>query len=893
MRIDIANQSALGRADLLQMLADHRHADDERLMALAEVLGFEFSPKSVNVDPGVGTLTGTGFESHLISDGGAARLPRGLFRPMHAQRLELVASSEYWQKPAAATDYGVLSDADQAPWNADATAPPFQPLVPWTRLWPRLHQTVSRRHSAGLDVASLTRQLAQAKPVSRLPRQIRQCWPAKLHLILDFSDRLTPYWDDWRWLAGHLQPLLRERLSVSLLYRSDAERLHVWPASGGTQTRPWPSADSGETLLIASDLGMLDAIRPSARHHWQRRLQGLRRQDIACLIAAPLAHGQLVAETANLMPLLRLGPDNSLRPIAKLSPQHQAGAQDDTDPAYRLLLIWLAMATRAEPALLRALRLSLPTQADNAGLEGAVWLDARLNTAATACAVNEIAAAELQRQFSGLEPALQQRLLACLRDYHAGLPQMIHHEETLMWCGLVNAESAVPETEHAQNARRFFRKLTQSLQTPDGDQYQPAERHLLLNIADHHLQHAAASLAGEDYLNHLSVAVSRHRLLDRRPLPAGLNGADWLQRQPPIAPLTVDLLWRHDGTLAMVDRRPHAPAEPGRQRLLTLKLDRPVVLWSLQSAGHTRHYRPWYWLQQPLLADPLLQAAATPFSRESDQQLWLHTGRREIAIQPFVAPAWASEWGVDGYGLYADLQFNTVTQRFRWIEPGSLLMGSPASEPERYDDETQHLVTLSQGYWLADTACTQQFWQAVMGENPSHFNDDPVKPVETVSWHDVQTFIERLNRQIGGLRARLPSEAEWEYACRAGSETPFNFGDNISPRQVNYDSSRPYHNGEKGEYRQTTVAVKSLPANAWGLYEMHGNVWEWCRDAWREDLGSDDVTDPLFDPTDRGVVRVLRGGSWDFNGRLVRSAIRFRFQPGSRIISIGFRLALG
>ncbi|OAI11345.1 hypothetical protein A1355_16290 [Methylomonas koyamae] len=264
-----------------------------------------------------------------------------------------------------------------------------------------------------------------------------------------------------------------------------------------------------------------------------------------------------------------------------------------------------------------------------------------------------------------------------------------------------------------------------------------------------------------------------------------------------------------------------------------------------------------------------------------------------MAIKPFVAPAWASEWGVDGYGLYADLQFNTVTQRFRWIEPGSFLMGSPVSESGRTAFETQHTVSLTKGFWLADTACTQAFWQRVLGEVPSHSKYDPFKPVDTVSWLDVQTFIEHLNWRIGELQARLPSEAEWEYACRAGSETPFNFGDNISPRQVNYDSSRPYHNGEKGEYQATTVAVKSLPANAWGLYEMHGNVWEWCRDAWRADLGGDDVIDPLFDAPDQDVDRVLRGGGYDSGIEGLRSAVRYGYASGGRISNLGFRLALG
>lgn len=892
MLTDTVNKAALGRADLLQILADHAEAGDERQIALADVLGFDFVPKRVDslvVElreplPGVtGTIKGEGV--------GTPKLPRGLFRPLHANYLEIAASEEQWQSTTTVADHGVLTDDDQAPWDKQAAIPAFQPLVPWTRLWPRLHQTVSRRHAAGLDVERLTRQLAQAKLVQRLPRQVRQSWPAKLHLILDFSDRLTPYWDDWHWLARSLGNLLKDRLKVSVLYRSDAAILHAWSAAGGAQTHAWPRPNSGEILLIASDLGMLDNIRPYARHNWQRRLRTFSRQGLSCLVAAPLAHSQLVAESANLARLIRLSQDSSLRPLAKLSPLHRANALDDSHQAYRLLLSWLAMATRIEPALLRALRHCLPIESDNAGLEGAIWLDTRLNTAPGACAIGEAAAAKWQKKFEGLDSTLQQQLLDCLRRYHAGLPQMIHHEETLLWSSRVHAELAATEFDQAQNARRFFHKLTQSLQTDDSGQYHPAERHLLLNIADHHLQHAAASLSGEDYLNRLSVAVSRSRPFDTQPLPAVLDWTAWMQSQPEIPTQSVNLLQRFDGSLKI--EQSDIEIEPGWQRLLTLKLDRPVLLWSVHPAGHPVHYRPWYWLQQPLLDDPLLQSLATPLTHENAKELWLHTGRRQTRLNPFVAPAWAKEWGVDCFGLYADLSFRSVTQRFRWIEPGTFLMGSPASEPERYDDEVQHSVTLTKGFWLADTACTQQFWQAVMDENPSHFQDDVNKPVENVSWHEIQGFIEKVNSAMPELQLRLPSEAEWEYACRAGTETPFSFGDNITSKQVNYDGTVPYVNGEKSEYRQTTVAVKSLPANAWGLYEMHGNVWEWCRDGWRKDLGSEAVTDPLFDPPDQDVDRVLRGGGWGHDGRIVRSAIRGRYQPGSRLNYFGFRLALG
>ena len=269
---------------------------------------------------------------------------------------------------------------------------------------------------------------------------------------------------------------------------------------------------------------------------------------------------------------------------------------------------------------------------------------------------------------------------------------------------------------------------------------------------------------------------------------------------------------------------------------------------------------------------------------EGEYLAWLEDGCK------FVPPQWASRFGYDDYGGWAEFEIQGGIQRMRWIPPGEFQMGSPEDEPERYPDEQQHTVLLSQGYWLADTACTQALWRAVLGETPSRFEGD-ARPVEQVSWQDVvERFLPALNRLIPGLEAVLPSEAQWEYACRAGTQTPFWFGDAITTDQVNYDGNHPYGKGKKGEYREQTVEVKALPANDWGLYQMHGNVWEWCAD-WLGDYPREAVTDPVGPP--EGRERVLRGGGWFSYGRYCRSANRIGYVPCDRNDLIGFRLARG
>ncbi len=317
---------------------------------------------------------------------------------------------------------------------------------------------------------------------------------------------------------------------------------------------------------------------------------------------------------------------------------------------------------------------------------------------------------------------------------------------------------------------------------------------------------------------------------------------------------------------------------------------------------YSRNHIDW----RPLRHHALDSQAAKEKLAEMAEQIVAALERENVPVAP-TKPAWASASGVDSYGKWAEINVQGVVQRLRWIAPGSFVMGSPEAETAGLenadwfiDEHPQHRVTISQGLWLADTACTQEMWQVVMGENPSRFHaknkGGPQHPVERVSWDMIQPFLQKMDKALPGSMMSLPTEAEWEYACRAESSTAFAFGDTVSTDQVNFNGNYLYGKGKKGEYRERTMPVKALPANAWGLYQMHGNVWEWCADGPREYKGSA-LADPglgeaLQPEAGGGAARVLRGGGWIFDARFVRSAYRIHLRPDGQDDDAGFRLAL-
>ncbi|MEM7390711.1 MAG: formylglycine-generating enzyme family protein [Verrucomicrobiota bacterium] len=285
---------------------------------------------------------------------------------------------------------------------------------------------------------------------------------------------------------------------------------------------------------------------------------------------------------------------------------------------------------------------------------------------------------------------------------------------------------------------------------------------------------------------------------------------------------------------------------------------------------------------------------------------------REWAWHPLalgLPPAWADAWGGDRFGPWVAIRFDEVEQRMRWIPAGSFVMGSPEDEAGRFDRETQHEVELTEGFWLFDTPCTQGLWKAVMGENPCRFVSDD-RPVEQVSWEDCEAFISKINQERPGLNLGLPTEAQWEYACRAGTAAATYAGDlDIKGARnapildeiawyagnsgVEFDLDDGfYSSGWSGKQFPHTKAgtrkVAEKKPNLWGLHDMLGNVFEWCVDYHGEYEAARQV-DPVG--PEKGSFRVLRGGGWASYARLVRAAYRGGNVPDFRYNYLGFRCA--
>ena len=737
---------------------------------------------------------------------------------------------------------------------------------------------------ATIDWPRLVDQLASGEHLQRLPSRRWPRWPGGLSLVLDRSAAVQPFHDEWdalrRRLARHLGPALQ-----TCRVRRQAGRLY-W------HTRP----RMGGQVLLLTDLAQADREHADAWSDWLRAQQ---RGGSRLWWLAPQAQAGL--------------PSGCQRPMLLPWSVHCR----DSDRVETLLAL-LAGFGACSDVLLRALAPLVAPEFEALDLAWRVWNHPSVNLHSP---YFRVTGPEWLERFGKLPLRLRQQALERAALLLAGRGPQAFHQLMLRLHAI--APDLVPALTQAQCYLRHLGSRIQAADLPERRRLEqaafeilaatPSRTRLQLRPELRRLQR----LASVERLR-LGEAITRYSELGAVTLSAGagarvprtlrqvgqtlrLGPADVLQgRGLPLA----SLMLAEDDVCQLGMSGVCVPATAEGAVLGTLPATEPRIellagsrIWTLAridrphwAAGFGRDERGAYVLAGPLGSYQHRFEIPEGKGRNPDSPL-IWQGFDTLSTSHGLGPGWGI--GVDRHGCFASLIVDGVEQRFRWIPPGRFWMGSPETEHSRFADEgPQHEVTLSEGFWLADTACSQAFWLAVVGgENPSSFGHDQERPVERVSWHDVmQRFVPALREALApGMTADLPTEAEWEYACRAGTDTPFHHGETLSADQANFNTASADAVSAGGRFSGATVPVRSFEPNDWGLHQMHGNVWEWCRDGQR-DYGSAAVTDPEGAPEANG--RVLRGGSWYNHAGYARSAVRLADQPGYRFHDGGFRLVL-
>ncbi len=867
---------AWGRLALIHAAGE----SDQTLEKIAQLFGYEREePRHLDFNP---IEQGFSSTTDLIISTTADETPK---RPPAL----FIVISQSKTKPDIIPEPDTFSGAPPETTEGSYRFKAAEPLLTMARLIPLLHNGLGqKRKGNNLDLSRLSSQLAKGKALKRLPYLPRQVWSQRVQIIVDARLDLEPYWLDFEFIVDELKKRLGKEAVSAIRFDEDSmthEQAYClpYPARSNDSWQLWQQPADDVAVLILSDLNA---------KHWRYLSKRLQARSAPMLTLSPSAN---TPNDVNLCQHLKPNPLNDSQPVRRHPYQKGFNLKLPEEKLPEIFAL-LSVLPLIDAALLRRLRKEL--QWGGSELEHFIWrhpdvLDNGLGIYFPKETAEKYRKPKKDEEDNEKFWKDSEQFWQIVNEHHATAFQGLKCLEGVNQYAMHLDKELDDNIKHYlyHFATRLNNELTNSALQAQAQTIIALTPDCILKTDLKHLFHRIAARSHDE--------TQRQQLLNQ--------GYDLYE------------LEKSDPNIKTQLKNWYV-VQQGQGQFCVQTNAQPLSIATL-STKHTpvqRNAEDKQHIIQDGQVFTLNEAETVNIETETDQlqlkaikkpdwasRLWRDTQGLFVSVnwrgKHHTLPwritehcdwAWKPPFGKDDYGIYADLTINKVSQRFRWIESGSFLMGSPPDEPERYDDEIQHQVTLTQGYWLADTACTQALWQAVMGDNPARFKEDKNNPVEQVSWDDVQDFLSKLNQLIPDLNAYLPSEAEWEYACRAGAKktTPFSFGDNITPEQVNYDGSRPYNNAEKGLDRGKTVAVKSLPPNDWGLYEMHGNVLEWCND-WFGDYPNESVTNPKG--ATEGTSRVLRGGSWINLAGLTRSADRFNLTPDIRNRHIGFRFALG
>lgn len=870
-----------------------------------------------------------------------------LREPISETAREQAVQVPVWLKGAKALD------AD-GPGESSARAPRKKPLALGSRLWPMLRAVLGEIvDGPDPDVAKIVDRIGAGRGLRRVPMLPRRRWTGEVRILADFANRTAPFHRDYSWLRDALaQQRGEEGLVVEALESDPGVNPKVRRTDREAAPDDWRPPAAAVPLLLLTDLGLYDPSGP-AYEGWVafgRRLRALGRK---AAVLCPVPADKIPARLRGLFRIYSWDRNSPLKVLGGGGAgTHRPVVFDGSVRTAALdVLSLLAPVLVAEPADVRSVRQWLPPGGGTVAVEALLW---RNETAAMQSAIGEaesdapgeadqaldrVVAADqglytndpatlraLRRRWTEHPALLRERAVKLILMHHAYWPESMRFAEydeidrLMRDVGQSMSETGsdwLPEGQR-DKFEKWKRDIVVTLRTRA---HAPGLRHWnVKDIRRQSIEDPAAWTMNPHRVARWALAQAPGP--EPLQLPRGVDADAVRPFLPPGSNSTTRVHLRQQGSHLLLSRSPASSAQgsgalpmpPAVSELavadalggqLALRVVERgtetaegwiVPLTDVAAELPVRLIRD---VRSVILETGVERVVLAGISRED--LLWATHLRRDVTGLHAFGPEWCARtidllwhpppgpgsgfwadghgdttFGVDGFGLYADLHLGKATQRCRWILPGTFLMGSPEDEIGRRGDETRHLVTLTHGFWLADTSVTVELWNEVMDDDRREENADPRNPVTEVSWNDAQRFLERLEARVPGLRAGLPTEAQWEYACRAGTLSAYAFGDEVGPSDANI------------EPRLRSVA--SYRPNAWGLFDMHGSVWEWCHD-WYASYGSGDRVDP--EGPDKGSLRVLRGRSWIDNAVLARSARRDAIDPGGRSGSFGFRLAPG
>ncbi|MEM7473984.1 MAG: formylglycine-generating enzyme family protein [Planctomycetota bacterium] len=827
-------QGTAGLADIAHALTDN----SERANELAALLGYEQrrrkpekTKNSVKVTDG----------PQKRSDGATLRAvttfePGLVFEPLCLWQPTRFVPAEHSEETESEipSDEVVDIDVSYAVQN-----PPRVRLSSANEIITRLRTSDVMDVAQGrVDVQELVQRISQAEFVDLPPRLVRRAWGNTISFVFDRSEHLIPYWQDQRELFVALRSLFPMSGIQDILVRA-----------GDRVTDKLV----GQIVLAHTDLGSLAADDSSRRSWWSagERLRDAGKIPIAVTPCCETEIDERLQATWNVIPV-------EPNPIGvSFDDQSRAAAM-------KRLMTLLAFVIRLDWGMLRAVRRLLPETRYDPGMESLIVQSEYVEA-------TDVDAARLRREC----------LLSLETDRLAPSLRELRNKTYDIWARF--RQGCYPPISYAElvGLENDNSHSTISQQRPEAiDWFRNCERVIA--------RKSIAEIVHDDHSEFLRETFPQ---MPARAMGDGTAGAVLHKlRETVFSPYpSADSMTTVTPSLmasdpAQVERRLGIWQDGGELVAAEVNVD---VQGSLLSIVPTKNGK-------------IKVSALGDFSHDTDsasvnspnQDFW-EDGK---------APKWASNWGHDEDGLaFSEFEISGVVQRMRWIPPGEFMMGSHADEEGRQDNEgLRHQQVIKRGFWMMDTPCTQDLWQAVIGENPSWFKSRR-RPVEWVSWNDCQRYATEVTIKLPGLTLFLPSEGQWEYACRAGTKSSTYAGDLefLGNRNSPVLDSIAWYGGNCGvdfdlkDGRDTsdwqemqyefsvggTREVKLKEPNRFGLYDMLGNVWEWCKDLWREDYSQEIAT----------LGRVFRGGSWFSHARYVRAASRHRSTPDNANFSVGFR----